>query len=143
MNILITFTHKENITITNKYIQTHPSAYTNVNEEQSVMRWKFCALFSPTHPWNYPNFCKPKTYPYIKPIYLIFIFSHFRTEYLNSEDMPCLCVCLAVWLSGCLSRWIFSTNFVRFWWKCTQMILTKIWDDTFFIFFQIFVLMTS
>ena len=68
----------------------------------------------------------------------VYIFSHFRTEYFNPEDEPCLCVCasvrLSVRLSVCLSRWIFSTIFVRFWWKCTQMILTKIWDDTFFIF---------
>ena len=46
----------------------------------------------------------------------------------------CASVCLSVCLSVCPSRWIFSTIFVRFWWKCTQMILTKIWDDTFFIF---------
>ena len=25
-----------------------------------------------------------------------FIFSHFRTEYLNPEDEPCLCICLCV-----------------------------------------------
>ena len=54
----------------------------------------------------------------------------------------CLFVCVSVCLSVCLSRWIFSTFFVRFWWKCTQMILTKIWDDTFFIFSN-FCLMTS
>ena len=69
-----------------------------------------------------------------KLILTIFIFSHFRTEYLNPEDEPCLCVCLSVRLCVCPSRWIFSTIFVRFRWKCTQMILTKIWDDTFFIF---------
>ena len=54
----------------------------------------------------------------------IFVGLHF------SFFIGCLCVCLTVYVS----RWIFSTNFVRFWWKCTQMILTKIWDDTFFIF---------
>ena len=41
-------------------------------------------------------------------------------------------VCVSVCV--CVSRLIFSTIFVRFWWKCTQMIWTKIWDDTFFIF---------
>ena len=29
-------------------------------------------------------------------VHSVFIFSHFRTEYLNPEDEPCLCVCLSV-----------------------------------------------
>ena len=70
----------------------------------------------------------------------VFIFSHFRTEYVVPGRS--LSVCADVCVCVCLSGSLISTIFVRFWWKCTQMILTKIWDDTFFIFSN-FCLMTS
>ena len=43
----------------------------------------------------------------------IFIFSHFRTEYLNPEDEPCLCVCLSVCASVCPDEYFpqFSSDF--------------------------------
>ena len=65
---------------------------------------------------------------------LLFIFSHFRTEYLNPGDEPCLCVCVSVCLSVCVYGLIISAIFDQIRSKFTQMILTKIWDDTFFSF---------
>ena len=40
---------------------------------------------------------------------VIFIFSHFITEYVNTEDEACLCVCMCVYLCMCLSQHFIAT----------------------------------
>ena len=47
-----------------------------------------------------------------------------------------LCVCVCVCVSVCLSQHFVTTPFGWFWWNFTQILLTKIWDDTFLIFWN-------
>ena len=58
----------------------------------------------------------------------VFIFSHFRTEYVVPGRS------LSVRLSVCLWSSLISTIFDRFCWNLDHIVLTKIWDDTFLKF---------
>ena len=64
----------------------------------------------------------------------VFIFSHFRTEYVIPRRSLSVRLFVCVPACVCVSRPLIFTIFCRFWWNLDHVILTKIRDDTFLKF---------